>query len=255
LLQGYDFYRLYKDQNCVLQMGGSDQWGNITAGTDLIRKLEGESGNAFALTMPLITTASGAKFGKSEGNAVWLTADRTSAFDFYQFWLRAEDADVERYLKFFTFLSVDEIGQLMAAHKAAPEQRAAQKKLAEQMTNLVHGPEATQQALSASQTLYGGGDMLDAATIEALASQGVPTITVPPARLEAGLPVVDACVETGLAKSKGEARRLIQGGGVYLNNAKLSDPAMNLKQSDLVANTAIILRGGKKNYRLIRISE
>jgi tyrosyl-tRNA synthetase len=253
LLQGYDFYRLYKDQNCVLQLGGSDQWGNITAGTDLIRKLEGESGNAFALTMPLITTASGAKFGKSEGNAVWLTADRTSPFDFYQFWLRTEDADVERYLKFFTFLSIPEIEQLLAERRATPEQRAAQKKLAEVMTTLVHGAEATQQALSASQTLYGGSDKLDAASIEALAAQGVPSINIPLSRLESGLSVADACVETGLAKSKGEARRLIQQGGVYVNNVKVADQAAILRAADLVASVAIVLRGGKKNYRLIRI--
>lgn len=253
LLQGYDFYRLYKDQHCVLQLGGSDQWGNITAGTDLIRKLEGESGSAFALTMPLITTASGAKFGKSEGNAVWLTADRTSPFDFYQFWLRTEDADVERYLKFFTFIPVSEIDQLLQQHRSAPEQRLAQKKLAEQMTNLVHGPEATQQALAASQALYGNSsDKLDAATIDALTAQGVGSITIPASRLETGLGIADACVETGLAKSKGEARRLIQGGGVYVNNVKVSDPATMLKSADLIADTAIILRGGKKNYRLIR---
>lgn len=253
LLQGYDFYRLYKDQNCVLQIGGSDQWGNITAGTDLIRKLEGESGNAFALTMPLITTSSGAKFGKSEGNAVWLTADRTSPFDFYQFWLRTEDADVERYLKFFTFLPVPEIDQLIAEHGRQPEQRAAQKKLAEVMTTLVHGNEATQQAISASQILYGNADKLDAATIEALAGQGVQAITIPLSRLETGLPLVDACVETGLAKSKGEARRLIQGGGIYVNHVKVADGAMSLRAGDLIANTAIVLRSGKKNYRLIRV--
>ncbi|HWB53930.1 MAG TPA: tyrosine--tRNA ligase, partial [Tepidisphaeraceae bacterium] len=247
------FYRLYKDQNCVLQIGGSDQWGNITAGTDLIRKLEGESGNAFALTMPLITTSSGAKFGKSEGNAVWLTADRTKPFDFYQFWLRTEDADVARYLKFFTFLPVAEIDRILADHQMHPEHRAAQKKLAEVMTELVHGSEATKQAIAASQTLYGGSEKLDAATIEALGSQGVPTIQISMARLESGLAVVDACVETGLAKSKGEARRLIQGGGIYVNNVKVGDPAAVLKSGDLIGNTAVVLRAGKKNYRLIRI--
>ena len=239
----------------MLQLGGSDQWGNITAGTDLIRKLEGESGNAFALTMPLsITTASGAKFGKSEGNAVWLTADRTSPFDFYQFWLRTEDADAERYLKIFTSLPLSEIADLMAAHQAAPENRSAQKKLADQMTNLVHGADATQQAISASQTLYGGESKLDAASIEALAAQGVPSINIPLSRLETGLTVVDVCVETGLAKSKGEARRLIQGGGVYVNNAKVADLCRDARAAnDLVASSAIILRSGKKNHRLIRV--
>lgn len=253
LLQGYDFYRLYKDHDCVLQLGGSDQWGNITAGTDLIRKLEGESGNAFALTMPLITTSSGAKFGKSEGNAVWLTADRTSAFDFYQFWLRTEDADVARYLKYFTFLPVPEIEQLVGEHRNQPEKRVAQKKLAEEMTNLVHGPAATQQAVSASQTLYGGGEKLDAAGVTALANQGVPTITVPVSRLEAGISLIDACVETGLSKSKGEARRLIQQGGLYVNQTKAEDPNTILKTTDLIDSATIVLRGGKKNYRLVRV--
>jgi tyrosyl-tRNA synthetase len=253
LLQGYDFYRLYKDHHCVLQLGGSDQWGNITAGTDLIRKLEGESGNAFALTMPLITTSSGAKFGKSEGNAVWLTADRTSPFDFYQFWLRTEDADVERYLKFFTFISLNDIEAILAEHLAQPEQRTAQKRLAEVMTTLVHGPEATRQAISASQTLYGQSEKLDAASIEALAGQGVPMIQISLAKFETGWPLVEACVETGLSKSKGEARRLIQQGGLYVNNSKISDPTATLRSTDLIDSAAIVLRAGKKNHRLIRV--
>ncbi len=159
LLQGYDFFRLYKDHGCVLQLGGSDQWGNITAGIDIIRKLEGESRDVFGLTMPLITTSSGAKFGKSEGNAVWLTAERTSAFDFYQFWLRTEDADVSRYLRLFTFLPLPEIDALVAEHGKSPEKRLAQRKLAEVMTTLVHGCEVTQQAIAASRAIYASGNV------------------------------------------------------------------------------------------------
>jgi tyrosyl-tRNA synthetase len=256
LLQGYDYYHLYKNHQCVLELGGSDQWGNITAGTDLIRKLEGESGNAYALTLPLITTASGAKFGKSEGNAVYLTADRTSPFDFYQFWLRVEDADVARYLRFFTFLPIDQIDSLIAEHTKAPEKRLAQKRLAQEMTRLVHGPELTEQAIAASSTLDGsaGVGQLNAATVDALAAQGVPTTTIARTKLDAGWPIADAAVETGLAKSKGEARRLITQGGLYLNNAPVTDVNSTVTAANLIANTAIVLRGGKKNYRLVRVS-
>ena len=255
LLQGYDFYRLYKDHGCVLQLGGSDQWGNITAGIDLIRKLEGEGGNAFGLTMPLITTSSGAKFGKSEGNAVWLTADRSSPYDFYQFWLRTEDADVARYLRYFTFLPLDEIDAMVAEHQKSPEKRLAQKRLAEEMTKLVHGDDATRQAISASSTLYGGAaEKLDASAIDALAAQGVATIAVPRAKLDGGYGLIDACVESGLAKTKSEARRLIQQGGLYVNNAQAADVNAKLDGSNLVADRAIVLRSGKKNYRVIRVA-
>jgi tyrosyl-tRNA synthetase len=255
LLQGYDFYRLYKQHNTVLQLGGSDQWGNITAGTDLIRKLEGESGNAFGLTMPLITTSSGAKFGKSEGNAIWLTADRTSPFDFYQFWLRTEDADAPRYLKIFTFLPLSEIDQIVAEHQKSPEKRIAQKRLAEEMTTLVHGPAATAQARAASQTMYstGGVAELTDQTLEALAAQGVPTTTIDRAKLDSGWPLIDAVVETGLAKSKSDARRLISQGGIYVNNQQVSDVNTKLNASSLATSSALVLRSGKKTYRLVRI--
>jgi tyrosyl-tRNA synthetase len=254
LFQGYDFYRLYKDHGCVLQLGGSDQWGNITAGIDLIRKLEGEGGHVFGVTLPLITTSSGEKFGKSEGNAVWLSAERTSVFDFYQFWLRTEDADVERYLKYFTFLPLEEIAVLMAQHLKAPQHRTAQKRLAQEMTTRVHGSAAMAQAEAASATLYGGSGVseLNAAAIDALAAQGVATTHVPRSRLDAGWPITDAVVETGLAKSKGEARRLIAQGGLYLNNEPVGDEKLSLGPGNLVAESAIVLRGGKKNYRLIR---
>lgn len=256
LLQGYDFYRLFKDRNCVLEMGGSDQWGNITAGIDLIRKLDGEGGNAFGLTWPLVTTSSGQKFGKSEGNAIWLSADRTSPFDFYQFWLRTEDSDVARYLGYFTFLPMPEVEAIVAEHRKAPEKRLAQKRLATEMTTLVHGEQATAQAVAASNTLYGGAvQALDAAAVEALAAQGVATTMIAPAQIEAGWSILDAAVATGLAKSKGEARRLVAQSGLSVNNVVATDANAMLKKSDLVAGSAIVLRGGKKNYRLVRIQE
>jgi len=255
LLQGYDFYRLYKDHRCVLQLGGSDQWGNITAGTDLIRKLEGEGGHAFALTMPLITDARGEKVGKTQGKAVWLTEDRTPAFDFYQYWLRTEDADVVRYLKFFTFLPVPAIDALAAEHQRDPGQRVAQKRLAHELTALVHGADAADKAVAASAKLYaaGGLDHLDDAAIDALAAQGAPTITIDRARLDAGWPVIDAVVETGLAKSKGDARRLIEQGGLYVNNHPFTDLKAPLTPAHLATATAMVFRGGKKNYRLVRV--
>lgn len=254
LLQGYDFYKLYKQHECVLQLGGSDQWGNITAGIDLIRKIDGESGNAFGLTMPVITDATGKKFGKSEGNAVWLTADRTRPFDFYQFWLRTEDSDVARYMKIFTFLPVSEIDAIIAEHTGSPEKRTAQKRLALEMTTLVHGAEAAQQAVSASGTLYGAGvEKLDGAAIEALLAQGVAFTTVSSSQLAAKLGLLDAALITGLAKSKGEARRLVQQGGLSVNNVVANDANATLTESDLIAGKAIVLRSGKKNYRLIRV--
>jgi tyrosyl-tRNA synthetase len=254
LLQGYDFYKLFTDYNCVLQMGGSDQWGNITAGIDVIRKLTGASGQAFGLTFPLITTSSGAKFGKSEGNAVWLTADRTSAYDFYQFWLRTEDADVERYLRLFTFLPLADITSTMAEHSKAPEQRIAQKKLAEQMTTLVHGADATAAAQSAAAVMFGKkADGLDAAAVDALIKQGVPTTTFERERLAAGVALIDAAVDTGLAKSKSDARRLLQQGGLYVNNQQVTDVSASLTLEHLGDRGAIVLRQGKAKNFLIRV--
>lgn len=254
LLQGYDFYKLYKEHDCVLQLGGSDQWGNITAGIDVIRKLEGESGNAFGVTMPLITTASGQKFGKSEGNAVWLSVEKTSPYDFHQFWLRVEDADAERYLKYFTFLPLEEIAQLSEQVKAAPQNRAAQKRLAEMMTTLVHGESAAREAASAAAVMYGGdaAQTLDAAGIEAL-SKEVPSFEVDRAKLIAGWSPVEALRDSGLVKSGSEARRLIAQGGFYVNNQPWSDPARALGEAELVAGIAVVLRTGKKNYRIARV--
>lgn len=257
LLQGYDFYRLYKDHGVVLQLGGSDQWGNITAGIDVIRKLEGESGHAFALTWPLLLDSAGKKMGKSEGNPVWLSADKTSPFDFYQYWVReVQDADVERFLKNITFVPLAEIEQIVAEHRQSPEKRTAQRRLAEEITRIVHGPDATQKAVAASQMMYGTTSAvaeLDAAAIEALVSQGVHTLTTDRAKLDAGYPLIDACVDAGLAKSKSEARRLMQQGGIYVNNAPVTDPAATLTADSLVAGIAVVVRSGKKNYRLVKV--
>jgi tyrosyl-tRNA synthetase len=254
LLQGFDFHRLYKDHGVILQMGGSDQWGNITAGIDLIRKAEGEAGHAFAVTFPLITDSQGRKFGKSEGNAVWLTADKTSAYDFYQFWLRVEDADAERYLKFFTFLPLQEIEALSAQLKAEPEKRAAQRRLAEVMTELVHGKAALEQAQGAASIMYGGAINKDVteATLAAVFAQ-VPTADVPAEKINQGWPAPDALADTGLAKSKGEARRLIAQGGFYVNNEPWKDANLPLTTGQLIAGNTIVLRTGKKNYRLVRV--
>lgn len=256
LLQGYDFYRLFKDRGCVLQMGGSDQWGNITAGTDLIRKLEGEGGSAFALTWPLMTTSSGQKFGKSEGNAVWLSADKTSPFDFYQFWLRTEDADLPRYLRSFTFLPLAEIDAVVAEHGKAPEQRVAQKKLAAEITRLVHGEAELGKVLSATAALFGASasEGLTGATVQALTTQGVATTTVERAKLDAGLTVIDACVAAGIGASKGEVRRLMQGGGIYANNVAVSDPNAKVNPAELIDGTFLVLRKGKKDNRIVRFA-
>ena len=255
LLQGYDYYRLHKDHDCVLQLGGSDQWGNITAGIDLIRKLDGEGGHAFGLTWPLITDSAGRKIGKSEGNSIWLSPEKTSPFDFYQYWVREiQDVDVERFLRWLTFLPLDQIGQIVTEHQQAPDKRLGQKTLARELTTLVHGPDAAARAIAASQTMYGSAvDELTDAAIEALAAQGVASISLDRAKLEAGWPVLDATVETGLAKSKGEARRLVAQGGLYVNNKPWPDANANLTTQHLVSGSAIVLRSGKKNYRLVRV--
>ena len=254
LLQGYDFYRLYKDHRCVVQLGGSDQWGNITAGTDLIRKMEGESGHAFALTMPLITTSSGQKFGKSEGNAVWLTAEKTSPYDFHQFWLRTEDADAERYLRYFTFLSLEEIEAVMVPMRAEPHKRAAQKKLADYMTALVHGEAALASAQSAAQILFGGAIVpgIDPATLQSVFSQ-VPSASLAKTALEAGVPPIELLKLSGLSTSNGEARKLIVAGGFYVNNEPWTDPTKNLSTAQLITPDTIVIRSGKKSYRLIKV--
>lgn len=239
ILQGLDFRELYRSYGCVLQTGGSDQWGNLTSGTDLIRKSEGAS--AHAIGTPLITNSDGTKFGKSEGNAVWLDSALTSPYAFYQFWLNTDDADVIQRLKIFTFLSRSEIERLADAVASEPFRREAQRTLATEVTTLVHGAAATQAAIAAASALFGQGELadLDPATLEA-ALRELPNTTTMPTTL-----VVQALVDTGLATSMGESRRALEQGGVYLNNEKVTDAALTLASSTLSGGMAVLRRGKK----------
>jgi tyrosyl-tRNA synthetase len=245
ILQGMDFLELYRRYNCVLQTGGSDQWGNLTSGTDLIRKVEGAS--AHILATPLITNADGKKFGKSEGNAIWLDEDLTSPYAFYQFWLNVEDADVVDRLKVFTFLTRAEIDELAAQTADAPHLRAAQKRLAFEVTALVHSPEAAQAAVDASAALFGQGDLeaLDAATLES-ALRELPNADAAPETAIAQL-----LLDTGLVASVSAGRRAIAEGGVYLNNVKVEDEAA-LAGSWLHGKFAVLRRGKKTLAGLFR---
>ena len=238
ILQGMDFLELFRRYNCVLQTGGSDQWGNLTSGTDLIRKVEGAS--AHILATPLITNSDGQKFGKSEGNAVWLDSDLTSPYAFYQFWLNVEDADVVDRLKVFTFCSKAEIEELAQQTADAPYLRAAQKRLAFEVTSLVHSPEAAQAAIDASAALFGQGDLnsLDAATLES-ALRELPNVSA-----AAATPVAQLLVDTGLVASLSAGRRAIAEGGVYVNNLKVDDELASL--DSWLAGGFAVLRRGKK---------
>ena len=251
-MQAYDFLHLFDHHGCTIQGGGSDQWGNITAGIELIRKARGKS--AYGLTSPLITTAKGEKFGKSAGNAIWLDPKRTSPYKYYQYWINTDDRDVERYLKFFTFLPIEEIGEIMRAHEEAPGRREAQRRLAMESTTLVHGEEGLEKALRASKVLFGGeiSGMSDADLSEIFAD--VPSIEMERARLADGIGLIDLLHEAGTCKSKGEARRDITGGGIYINNERQVDIERLVKEEDLATETIMVLRKGKKNYRMVRFS-
>ena len=238
ILQGLDFLELFRRYDCVLQTGGSDQWGNLTSGTDLIHKVEGKS--AHILATPLITNSDGKKFGKSEGNAVWLDADFTSPYAFYQFWLNVEDADVVDRLKVFTFLTRVEIEELAQQTAAAPHLRAAQKRLAFEVTALVHSPEDAQAAIDASAALFGQGELssLDALTLRSALNE------LPNTRADGGTPISSLLVETGLVASLSAARRAIAEGGVYLNNVKIDDE--NAALDAFIQDEFAVLRRGKK---------
>ena len=246
ILQGMDFLELHRSYGCVLQTGGSDQWGNLTSGTDLIHKAEGVS--AHAIGTPLITNSDGTKFGKSEGNAIWLDAAMTSPYAFYQFWLNTDDADVIERLKIFTFLTRERITELEAAVAAEPFKREAQRTLAWEVTTLVHGADATTAAIAAAGALFGDGDLasLDAATLESVIAE------LPTAGGTGQTTVAQALVDTGLTSSLGEARRAIAQGGVYLNNEKVGDESATLEGSSLAGGIAV-LRRGKKSLAGIRI--
>lgn len=253
LLQAYDFLELYDQYGCRLQVGGSDQWGNIVAGMDLTRRLR-KGATTFAMTFPLVTKSDGTKFGKSETGNVWLDRKRTSPYQFYQFWLNQADADTGQYLRYFTLLPRDEIEALEHQIQQAPERRDAQKRLAEEITRLVHGQAALQNALDASQAMF-GGDLsgLDDTTLEDVFSE-VPSSERPRAELAQNRPLVDILVECGLFNSKGEVRRMIKNGGLYLNNQRVESEDLTLTPQALCSERIAVLRKGKKNYHLLKFS-
>ncbi|MCX6537998.1 MAG: tyrosine--tRNA ligase [Acidobacteria bacterium] len=252
MLQSYDFLELFDRYSCTLQMGGTDQWGNITAGCDLIRRLR--AARAHGLVMPLVTTASGVKFGKTEAGAVWLDPKQTSPFRFYQFWLNTDDRDVVRYLKFFTFLGRDEITSLEAALTAAPEKREAQRVLARDVTRTIHGQDAVDRAEHASGLLFGERIAeLDADDIIAVFDD-VPSTEMGAASFGGdGLAIADLLVATKLAASKGEATRLVKGGGVYVNNRRVADERARFTVGQAIAGRVFVLRKGARQYHLVRV--
>lgn len=254
LLQGFDFLTLYKDKDCKLQLGGSDQWGNITTGTELIRRKLG--GEAYALTCPLITKADGGKFGKTESGNVWLDPRYTSPYKFYQFWVNVSDADAEKYLKIFTALTKEEIEALVAEHQQDPGQRPMQKRLAKEVTVMVHSEDDYNAAVEASQILFSNkaDEILHNIDEKTLLEvfEGVPTFSLPKADLEAGVPVLDLlATKTGVFASKGEARKMVQQGGVSINKKKVTDPNAVINADELLNGKYLLAQRGKKNYFLL----
>jgi tyrosyl-tRNA synthetase len=254
LVQGADYLHLYREKNCKLQMGGSDQWGNIMTGTELIRRKE--RGEAFALTCPLITKADGGKFGKTESGNVWLDPKLTTPYKFYQFWLNVSDADAEKYIKIFTLLSKDEVAALVKEQEAAPHLRPLQKHLAKEVTCMVHDEDEYSKAVEASQILFGNAtteslEKLDKETFLSV-FEGVPTYEIDREKLDAGVPVVELLTtETAAFPSKGELRRTIKGNGLSLNKAKLTDQEYLVTKTDLISGLYILVQKGKKNYYII----
>ena len=251
LLQAYDFVHLNKEYGCELQIGGSDQWGNVTAGIDLGRRMN--SVQLYGITCPLLTKSDGSKMGKTESGAIWLSAERTSPYQFYQYWMNVDDVDVSKCLRFLTELSHSEIDELDKAREEAAHQRASQKKLAEEVTRMIHGEEGLAAAKKATEIFFG-------AEIESLTDNelvgifaDVPSKELPLSMLEGeGLGLIDAVFEAGLAKSKGEARRSIKQGSIYVNNARVNEMDYKLTKKDLASETVIVFRGGKKKYALLR---
>ena len=254
LLQGYDFLHLYKHYNCSLQMGGSDQWGNITTGTELVRRKAG--GKAYAITCPLITKADGTKFGKTEGGNIWLDKARTSPYKFYQYWLNASDADAENYIKIFTFLSKEEIESLITEHRAAPHLRLLQKRIAEEVTLLVHSQNDLDNAIKASNILFGRSTSDDLLALDAATFldvfEGVPQAELSKSTLEDGLDILPALVgESGFLSSNGEARRALKENSIAVNKTKVGADK-KLTQADLINSTYILLQRGKKTYFILK---
>ena len=250
LLQSYDFYHLNRHYGCEMQMGGSDQWGNITAGADLARRLSGAQ--LYGLTSPLLTKSDGKKMGKTESGALWLDPERTSPYQFYQYWINLDDADVGKALCFFTEMSREETNTVIEEHFKTPEKRIAQKRLADDFTKLIHGQEGLQIAQRATEIFFGAeiSNLNDAQLVAIFAD--VPSREIPRARLSEGLKAIDAFAESGLAKTKSDARRTLQQGGGYVNNKKITAIDMKLTADHLASETVMILRSGKKNYALLR---
>ncbi|MBD3748216.1 MAG: tyrosine--tRNA ligase [Sphingobacteriales bacterium] len=254
LVQGYDFYYLWKHKNCILQMGGSDQWGNIVTGTEFIRRKDG--GQAFALTSPLIKKSDGTKFGKTEGGNVWLDAKKTSPYQFYQFWLNASDDDAANYIKIFTFFTEEEINSLITEHQQAPHLRTLQKALATNLTKLVHGEAALETALKTTDFLFGNGslDFLKSLDNEGVLQvfEGIAQFTISKNEFEAGYDTLTLLADkTSIFPSKGEAKKMIVGGGVSVNREKVPSPEKVFEVSDLINNKFLVAQKGKKNYFLI----
>lgn len=255
LFQGYDFYHLYKEMDCKLQMGGSDQWGNITTGTELIRRKV--QGKAYAITVPLVTKADGTKFGKTEGGNVWLDANRTSPYKFYQYWLNSSDEDTEKYIKTFTFLDKESIEALIAEHKEAPHMRLLQKKLGEEVTIMTHGQEAFENAIKASNILFGKSTGEDLKSLEEQTFldvfDGVPQASVSKEDIDNGLDMIGAlAAKTGFLNSNGEARRALKENAISVNKEKVKED-FTISNTDLIADKYILLQRGKKNYYLLKI--
>jgi len=252
LMQGYDYYWLYMHKNCKLQMGGSDQWGNITTGTELIRRKAG--GEAFAFTCPLITKADGGKFGKTEKGNVWLDAEKTSPFQFYQFWLNATDEDAEKWIRIFTFLSKEEIGTVLAEHSKDASQRILQKKLAEELTTFVHGKSELEKAIETTNKLFASqnasADSLSVQDLEGM--EGVIKFDYPLQKINDTIDVVSFLAEVAIFPSKGEARKMIQGGGVSINRNKISDISSKIDRSFLLHEKYILVQKGRRNYYLVK---
>ena len=255
LVQGYDFLHLYREKNCTLQMGGSDQWGNITTGTELVRRIAG--GKTYALTCPLITKADGTKFGKSEGGNIWLDAARTSPYKFYQYWLNTSDVDAEKYIKIFTFLSKEEIEVLTEKHREAPHLRLLQKRLAEEITVMVHSAEDLENAIKASNILFGNSTsddlkQLDEATFLDV-FDGVPQAEISKNEIESGIDIItDLNEKTGFMKSNGEARRALTANSISVNKEKVAEDFV-LSNKDLINSQFVLLQSGKKNYFVVRV--
>lgn len=253
LMQGYDFYHLFKEHNCKLQMGGSDQWGNITTGTEFVRRKA--QGDAFAFTCPLIKKADGTKFGKTESGNVWLDPERTTPYQFYQFWLNASDADAENWIKIFTFLDEPTINQLIEEHKKDAAKRLLQKSLAREVTTFVHGAAAYEQAIATTEKLFADqnkpAEEMSIEDLEGMA--GIVKSNIGKEAIANGIDIVSLLADAKITASKGEARKLVQGGGIQLNRRKVEDALLSVGNDNLLHNKYLLLQKGKKNYYLVEV--